>query len=196
MFAILFDADLFIADYFNFETGGMSIIGAIIGGGLGLLGYCLIFRRGQSFKYFDTLAVVLILAQAIGRWGNFFNQEVFGQVIDSSSFFARFPFAVEVDGVFYQALFFYESILNLIAFGILAWIYLKQPKNGYVTGSYLVMYGVIRSCLEMLRQSDYILKFVGLPISLVCSVLMIVLGVAILLYIKFYKGKLKGEKNG
>lgn len=196
LFAVLFDADLFISDYFNFSTGGMSIIGAIIGGGLALFGYCLIFKRSEMFKYFDTLAVVLILAQAIGRWGNFFNQEVYGQVIDSSSFFARFPFAVKIDDVYYQALFFYESILNLISFGFLAWIYLKQLKNGYVTGSYLVMYGVIRSCLEMFRQSDYILRLFGLPISLICSVLMIVLGVSILLYIKFKKVKLKGENNG
>lgn len=195
LFAVLFDDGLTLSDYFNFRTGGMSIIGAVIGGGLGLLMYCLITRETDKMKYFDTLTVVLILAQAIGRWGNFFNGEVYGQVIDSSSVFAIFPFAVKIENVYYQALFFYECVLNLIAFGILAWIYLKEKKCGYVTGGYLVLYGMIRTGLEMLRQNTYILRFGGMPISLICSVLMIVLGVGILIYTKMKNNNIVGVRN-
>lgn len=194
-FAVIFDDSLVLSDYFNFRTGGMSIIGAVIGGGLGLLAYCLLTKKTDKMKYFDVLTVVLILAQAIGRWGNFFNGEVYGQVIDASSKFATFPFAVEVDGVFYQALFFYEFVLNLIAFGIMDVIFLKENKCGYVTGAYLVLYGVIRTGLEMLRQNEYILRLKGLPISLICSVLMIAAGVVILVMTAVGKKKLEVVKN-
>ncbi len=182
LFAIVFDASMRLSDYFNFRTGGMSIIGAVIGGGLGLLCYLLIKREKNMLLYFDTLCVVLILAQAIGRWGNFFNSEVYGQVISDGSAFAKFPFAVEIDGIYYQALFFYESVLNLIGFGILSILFLKTKTNGYVTSVYLIFYGMVRAGLELLRQEEYILKLAGLPISWICSFIMIAGGVIMLIY--------------
>lgn len=180
LFAVLFDSSLSITEYFNFRTGGLSIIGAIIGGGLALLIYLLIKKDKNPLRHFDVLCVVLILAMAIGRWGNFFNTEVYGQVIDSSSFFARFPFAIEINGIYYQALFFYECCLNLVGFIILSIIFFKVKQSGYVTATYLIYYGIVRTILEPLRQSDYILKLWGMPISLICSVIMIVIGVVVM----------------
>lgn len=195
LFAVLFDASMSLTDFFNFRTGGMSIIGAVIGGGLGLLVYLLIKREKNMLRYFDTLCVVLILAQAIGRWGNYFNAEVYGQVIDASSWMARFPFAVEVNGVFYQALFFYEFVLNLIGFGILAFLFLKTNTSGYVTSGYLIFYGIVRTVLEPLRQEAYILKVAGLPVSQICSILMIIVGVGMLAYTIVKTKKSKEVKN-
>ena len=198
LFAVLFDKDLSILQYFNFRTGGMSIIGAIIGGAVGLVLYCIIKKVKNPFLYFDILAVVLILAQAIGRWGNFFNNEVYGQVIESTSIFARFPYAVEVNGVYYQALFLYESVLDLIGFGVLAVMFLMQSDSGYVTASYLIYYGTIRTLLEPLRQQQYILRLWGLPVSRVMSIIMIVAGLALLIYklVMKHKGKGLKESNG
>ena len=181
LFAIMFDSSMSMSDFFNFRTGGMSIIGAVIGGGLGLLAYVLLKREKDKLRYFDVLCVVLILAQAIGRWGNYFNSEVYGQVVDASSWMARFPFAVEVDGVFYQALFFYEFVLNMIGFGILSILFLKTDTSGYVTSGYLIFYGAIRTLLEPLRQEAYILKVAGLPVSQICSIAMIAFGVIMLI---------------
>ena len=183
LFSVLFDEGLNISEYFNFRTGGMSIIGAVIGGAVGLITYVLIKKPSSKWIYFDTLVVVLILAQAIGRWGNFFNGEVYGQVIESGSFFARFPFAVKIDGVYYQALFFYESVLDLIGFLILALIYLCSNKKGLPTAIYLIYYGIVRTFLEQFRQTEYILKLGVLPISRVCSALMITIGVCLLVIV-------------
>ena len=183
LFSVLFDEGLNISEYFNFRTGGMSIIGAVIGGAVGLITYVLIKKPSSKWIYFDTLVVVLILAQAIGRWGNFFNGEVYGQVIESGSFFARFPFAVKIDGVYYQALFFYESVLDLIGFLILALIYLCSNKKGLPTAIYLIYYGIVRTFLEQFRQTEYILKLGVLPISRVCSALMIAIGVCLLVIV-------------
>jgi phosphatidylglycerol:prolipoprotein diacylglycerol transferase len=195
LFAILFDSSMKLSDFFNFRTGGMSIIGAVIGGGLALLIYLLIKKEKNMLLYFDTLCVVLILAQAIGRWGNYFNEEVYGQVIEASSWMARFPFAVKIDGVFYQALFFYEFVLNLIGFMILSAVFTTEKTAGHVTGLYLVYYGAIRAFLEPLRQETYILKYAGLPVSQICSYAMIALGVIILIYVFVKKKKSKEVKH-
>lgn len=197
LFSVLFDEGLNISEYFNFRTGGMSIIGAVVGGAIGLITYVLIKKPACKWIYFDTLVVVLILAQAIGRWGNFFNGEVYGQVIESSSFFARFPFAVKIDGVYYQALFFYESILDLIGFFILSLIYLCSNKNGLPTAIYLIYYGIVRTFLEQFRQTEYILKLGKLPISRVCSAIMIAIGVCLLIIviIQSKKTRVSNEKK-
>lgn len=197
LFACLFDASLSLANFFNFRTGGMSIMGAIIGGGLALLVYCLIKKDKKPFIYFDILCSVLILAQAIGRWGNFFNQELYGAVIEEGSLFAHFPFAVLIDGVHYQALFFYEFVANLIGFVILAIMFIKQKEYGYVTAAYLFIYGAVRTILEPLRQQEYILMLGSVQVSRLFSILMIVAGVALFIWLKIRDKKRMnyGKKN-
>lgn len=194
LFSIIFEDGLVFSDFFHFETGGLSIIGAIIGGGLGLLIYILLRRPEHSLAHFDILCVVLILAQAIGRWGNYFNEEVYGEVVEMGSALARFPFAVLVNGVYYEALFFYESCLNLLGFVILSIIFLKVKEDGLATGVYCIYYGVIRSILETRRQSMYVLQLMGVPVSLVMSIMLIVLGIVItsLTINKIIKKKKKG----
>ena len=195
LFAVLFDSSLSLSDYFNFRTGGMSIIGAVIGGGLALLIYCLIKKEKEPFKFFDTLAVVLILAQAIGRWGNYFNEEVYGQVVEAGSFFAKFPFAVLIDGTYYQALFFYEFCANIVIFVLLSYVHLNVKNTGYVTSLYLILYGMVRTVLEPLRQAEYILKFQGLPISQLLSATMIAFGVLLFVIRFVVNNKKKVNKN-
>lgn len=193
-FSVLFENGLSISDFFNFRTGGMSIIGAVIGGAIGLTVYVFIKKPKSKWLYFDTLVVVLILAQAIGRWGNFFNGEVYGQVIEESSYFAKFPFAVEIDGVHYQALFLYESVLNLIGFLILSLVYLCSNKKGLPTAIYLIFYGSVRTFLEQFRQQEYILKLGNIAISRLFSFLMIFVGIAILVVV-LVQSKKRGALN-
>ena len=181
LFSVFFEESLDFSDFWNFRTGGLSIIGGIICGALGLLLYCLLKRDKDVFKYFDVLAVVLILAQAIGRWGNFFNQEVYGHVIAEDSQFAMFPFAVKIDGTYYMALFFYESVCNLIGFALLSNVYFNSVCNGYTTALYLVYYGFVRAILEPLRETQFILTWNGLRVSQLMSIAMIVIG--LILYI-------------
>lgn len=197
LFSVLFEEGLSMSDFFNFRTGGMSIIGAVVGGAIGLVVYLLIKNPENKWIYFDTLVVVLILSQAIGRWGNYFNNEVYGQVVEAGTFFARFPFAVEIDGVYYQALFFYECVLNLVGFLILSLLYLCSEKKGLPTATYLVYYGIVRTVLEQFRQEEYILRLGSVAISRVFSVAMIVIGIAmlILVLIQARKKKVLNEKK-
>lgn len=197
LFSVLFEDGLSMADFFKFRTGGMSIIGAVIGGAVGLLVYLLIKRPKDKLVYFDTLAVVLILSQAIGRWGNYFNAEVYGQVVEAGSFFAKFPFAVKIDGVYYQALFFYECVLNLVGFLILSLIYLCSEKKGIPTAIYLIYYGIVRTILEQFRQEEYILRLGNIAISRVFSIAMIAIGVVmfVCVLIQAHKKKVLNEKE-
>jgi len=195
LFSVMFEPDLSIADYFNFRTGGMSIIGAVLGGAIGIGILCLV-KKINFFEVADVLCVVLILAQAIGRWGNYFNNELYGQqIIDPALQF--FPFAVEINGLYYEALFFYESILNLIGFVILICIYWFVKQKGLAVGGYLVYYGIVRFFLEPRRQADYILKLGDIQISRLFSLIMVVAGLAILTYIlvKYLKNKNKLEEQ-
>ena len=198
LFSVIFESGLSLKDFFNFRTGGMSIIGAVIGGALGILIYTLIMKeKDEPFKYFDIVCAVLLLAQAIGRWGNYFNGEVYGQLIKSGSLFARFPFAVEVNGQFYQALFFYECVLDLIGFFFTAEIFLCVKKStGYTTGFYLTYYGVVRTILEGFRQEKYILKIAGIQVSLVCSILMIIAGITVFVLAYRFNKKKKALNYG
>lgn len=196
LFSVLFDSGLSIADYFKFREGGMSIIGAVIGGGIGLTILCAI-KKYNFFALADVLVVVLILAQAIGRWGNYFNGELYGQEITNPSL-QFFPFAVNINGVYYEALFFYESVLNLLGFVLLISLYWKLNIKGIATGSYLVYYGTVRFFLEPRRQAEYILKLGNIQISRLLSLMMILVGIAILIYVivTFVKSKkLKKEKG-
>ena len=194
-FYVLFDNGL--SEFFNFRSGGMSIIGAVVGGALGLIAYLLIKKPKDKWVYFDVLAVVLILAQAVGRWGNFFNGEVYGQVIESGSEFAKFPFAVKIEGIYYQALFLYESVLNLIGFAILALTFLCSKRKGLPTAMYLIYYGLVRTILEGFRQEGYILRLGSFAVSRLFSIAMIVIGVALLVWIliKSKKREVKHEKK-
>jgi len=194
LFAVLFDGSLSLSDYFDFRSGGMSIIGALCGGVIGLILLRLIRKRSILVSA-DLIVVVLILAQAIGRWGNFFNTEIYGKPIINEAW-QIFPFAVEVNGEFFEALFFYESILNLIGFVILICIYWFVKQKGLAVGGYLVYYGIVRFFLEPRRQADYILKAGTIQISRLMSLIMFLIGIAILIYVivkKYTRNKKKEQ---
>ena len=175
LFSVVFDSGADITDFFEFRNGGMSIIGGLLGGVVGVMLYSLI-KKCNFFMVTDVLAPLVILAQAIGRWGNFFNMEVYGKEVVNESL-QWFPFAVEVYGTWHHALFFYESVLNLLGFVLLFYLLYKfRHKFGVVTGAYLVYYGVVRFFLESLRMDEFILRFGEVPISKVMSVLWYLLG--------------------
>ena len=193
LFSVLFDSGSSILDFFKFRQGGMSIIGAVIGGVIGLTILCLI-KKYNFLKVADVIVPVLILAQAIGRWGNYANGEVYGIATVSESL-QFFPMSVFVNGEWHLALFFYECVLNLIGFALLMILYFKTKKAGICTATYLVYYGVIRSILESLRDEQYILKWGNVPVSQLVSVLFIIAGISIFIYLIAYNNKSKGRQN-
>lgn len=136
--------------------GGLGIPGAVIGGALALYIYCR--KKNLNFwTWTDIIAPGLALAQAIGRLGNYFNQEVYGAPTD-------LPWAITIDRAHrlpeymdqatYHPLFAYEMIYNLINMGILLWIgrkYADRLKPGDIFLVYLIIYPVGRFLLEFLR---------------------------------------------
>ena len=138
-----------------FWQGGLAIYGGVIGGALGL--YLLSRRRRIScLTLFDVAAPLVILGQAIGRWGNFFNGEAYGYPVQSA-FWQFFPVAVQVDGVWHLATFFYESCWDLAGF-IVLWRYrLRARRAGDVFFLYLLWYGAGRTIIEGLRTDSLML---------------------------------------
>lgn len=136
--------------------GGLGIPGGVAGGALAF--YLYARKRDINFGIWaDIIAPGLALAQAIGRWGNFINQEVYGSPSD-------LPWAIRIDPqhrlpefadvATYHPLFLYESLFNLVNMGFLLWISRKfgdKLKNGDVFLTYLISYPIFRFFMEFLR---------------------------------------------
>lgn len=148
--------------------GGLAIYGAVIGGLIGMFIYSRV-KKIRFLKLADCIAPGLVLAQAIGRWGNFFNQEAFGLPINNGELM-WFPFAVYIEGYhtfngqpcsnpYHMATFFYESVWCLIVFIILWSCRRKFKHDGDAILSYAALYGLERMFVERLRgDSLYIIK--------------------------------------
>lgn len=151
--------------------GGLAIYGAIIGGAIGVW---LVSRRKKLpfWALADLVAPGLILGQAIGRWGNFFNGEAYGyQVTDPVLQF--FPVAVFVDGAWHMATFFYESVWNLMGF---VFLHLNRKRflksgRGVMFAWYLIWYGLGRAVIEGWRTDS--LMWGTWRVSQVLSVLLV-----------------------
>jgi phosphatidylglycerol:prolipoprotein diacylglycerol transferase len=173
------------SNFFDFRNGGMAIYGGVIAAAIALFIYTHFFKKCSFFAVADILVVCLIIAQSIGRWGNFFNTELYGPVTASHVF----PFTViGTDGLPHLALFFLESLLNFIGFFILLFIFMRQKKIGTASGVYLIFYGVVRAILEPLRESEFILWVGSLHVSVIVSIAAIVSG-ALILFLN-HKGKI------
>ncbi len=147
--------------------GGLAIYGGVIGGALGVL--ALAKARKIPFPQLaDLVAPGLLLAQAIGRWGNFFNSEAYGTLVLNPDL-QFFPVAVYADGGWHLAAFFYESVWNLTGFAFL----LRFRKTcykagwGYVFAAYLIWYGLGRMVIEGIRTDS--LMWGSLRVSQVLS---------------------------
>lgn len=201
VYYVLFSLDEFNTFWEMLEIwkGGLAIYGGVIGGIIGV-GICCAVKKRNFVDTLDVLAPVLILGQAMGRWGNFINQEVFGYEVTNPNW-QWFPFAVHIDNGLYNgwflATFFYESMLNLIGFILLVILLRKVKVRGIVGCGYLIFYGLVRFFLEGLRVSTYILYIPGtkFPVSQAVSLSMIVIGAVWLTIIAIrYKGNAKNSK--
>ena len=134
--------------------GGLSIFGAVLGGALGVVLYARKHRL-DVLSWLDMAAVAVPLGQAIGRWGNYVNEELYGKPTD-------LPWGITVSnpppeygpGTQFHPLFLYESLWNLAVTGVLLWVWLRyrdRLKKGDFLLLYLLAYGTARYFLEFLR---------------------------------------------
>lgn len=137
----MFRGDVF--SMLNIRSGGLSIHGGILGGVLAGLIYCKV--TGFDFwRLGDLTAPGLILGQAIGRWGNFFNQEAYG--VETS-----LPWAMYIDGAWRHPTFLYEFIWNLLVLGFLLWMSKREKVDGGIFLRYLIWYSAGRYFIEGVR---------------------------------------------
>lgn len=146
---VIFEWDYYsknLSQIINFRGGGLAIHGGIIGGIIALY----FFVRNKEITLLDMVDVItpsLALGQAIGRWGNFVNQEAHGGPTD-------LPWGIVIDGVSYHPTFLYESIGDFIIFGFLLWYRKKNPAKGKVSSIYFIGYGILRFFVEGLRTDS------------------------------------------
>ena len=160
----------------NFRGGGLGIFGGLAGGLLGMVIYT---RRARiPFLGWADLAVVgLALGQAIGRWGNFFNQELYGRPTD-------LPWAITIDPVYrlpdfaayerFHPAFLYESLWSLGTFFVLLWLARRRNVRllpGELMALYLVAYAVGRMLLELVRLDSRAVPFFGLETGVAVATL-------------------------
>lgn len=168
LYYVLFELETYLADpvrILYIWEGGLAIYGAVIAG---LLGAFIYSRRKKTrfLKLADCIAPGLVLAQAIGRWGNFFNQEAFGLPVTNPDLM-WFPLAVKIDrpwmngyhtfnGIacdnpYHLATFFYESVWCLLVFVVLWSRRKKFRHDGDAILTYAMLYGFERMFVEALR---------------------------------------------
>jgi phosphatidylglycerol:prolipoprotein diacylglycerol transferase len=166
-----------------FGGAGLGIFGAVIGGAIGMIIYTK-WKKLSTLRWFDICAPGIILAQAIGRWGNYFNQEVYGKP-------TGLPWGISIDNPVYpytsdqrfHPLFAYESILNLLGC-ILLLVIGRKYKNRLLDGDifclYVIYYSTIRFGLEWLRIGNW--KLVGFPTACWISIVAIIASISIMVY--------------
>lgn len=165
----------------NIREGGLAIHGGLLGAIVS--GYIMARIKKVNFlDLLDTVAPSFIIAQAIGRWGNFFNQEAHGGVV-SKEFISHFPTFIQngmfINGSYYHPTFLYESIWNVIVFIILMVLSRKNLKKGSIFYLYIIFYSIGRFFIEGLRTDSLMLG--PLRMAQVVSITLIIIGIILLI---------------
>lgn len=160
--------------------GGQSIHGGILGSVLASFIYTKL-RKISFYSYIDIAAVIAPLGQAIGRWGNFFNNEAFGIPASNIIFRLYIPHEYRPHGYFesqyFHPVFLYESFLNFVIFVFLFRNYKFWRENkGRTFWTYLLSYSVVRFFLEFLRV-DSIYLFPNIAYAHVVSIIIVLVSV-------------------
>lgn len=153
-----------VKEILNFREGGLAIHGAIIAGAIAGYFFCK-YKKIKFWTLADITAPSIILGQAIGRWGNFVNQEAHGGP-------TNLPWGIIVNGVKVHPTFLYESIWNFIVFGLLLSFSKKKKYDGQIFILYIILYSIARFFIEGLRTDS--LMFGPFRIAQLISILSIV----------------------
>jgi len=177
---------------FAIWNGGLAIYGALIGGFLGLFLYLVKTKHlNQILKWCDVLAPGILVAQVIGRWGNYVNSEAIGPP-------TSLPWSVYIDKDLrpsryisssnFHPLFLYESIWNLIGLFIIMRCSRWFKFTGRTFSFYLIWYGLGRFVYEFGRSDTAL--FLNIKVAQIISVVMVIMGILLLWKIKKNVGKL------
>ena len=171
-------------------NGGLAIHGGIIGS-FAAAWFVVKYYQINFWEIADAVAPSMILGQAIGRWGNYFNQEAYGYEVDP----VQIPWAMYIDGAWRHPTFLYESVWNLLVFGLLLFLrsrYHRLPTGG-LFAIYIGAYSVGRFFIEGFRTDSLMLG--PLRMAQVTSLSFLLLSAALLWYLGRQEGR-QQQKNG
>lgn len=185
LYYVIFEWDLYrenLLDIFNIRKGGLAIYGGVIGGIVAALIFAK-WKKQDFWNLADICAPSLILGQAIGRWGNYLNQEAYGPIVANPEW-QWFPAAVFIDAKqqWHMATFFYESAWNFIVFLILMFYRKRRKKTGEVLLLYLILYALGRFFIEGLRTDSLVIGGGNIRVSQWLSAILFIAGIGILVY--------------
>ena len=199
LYYVLFNLDYYLAsplEILKVWNGGLAIHGGIIVGLITLLIYCKI-KKVKPLRVTDIAVPSLIIAQAIGRWGNFFNSEAHGPFTTLANLKELFipQFIIDgmyINGVYYHPTFYYESLWCILGFIVLLLVrkFYKSLKCGQLTCIYLMWYGVGRLFIESLRTDSLMIG--SIKVAQLVSIGMVAIGLLLFIYLCFNKLK-KGK---
>lgn len=186
LYYVVFNLDYYqnIVDVLKIWEGGLAIHGGVIAGLITIILYCKKYQV-RTIRVLDFIAPALLIAQSIGRWGNFFNGEAHGaattlahlQNLHIPNFIIN---GMNIGGVYYEPTFLYESLWCL--FGVIIILIIrriKYTKVGQPTAIYLMWYGLGRFFIEMMRTDSLMLG--GFKVAQIVSVVMVLVGLVIIM---------------
>ena len=189
-------------DMINIRGGVLAIYGGIIAGALTLFVYCRIKKKDWR-RLFDLVAPGVMIAQAMGRWGNFFNGEAHGGIVGEGSplYFLRMglnPNDLTQGMAYVHPTFLYESLWNILGFVLInVFIYKRKRFNGQIVLTYAAWYGFGRMFIEGLRTDSLYLGGgnSGIRVSQLVGFLCFVIGTGLMIYmfIRTKKQEARGE---
>lgn len=200
LYYVLFNISYYrynLIEIFEIWNGGLAIHGGLITGAITVYVYTKDYKI-DFMRFLDIVVPSVILAQAIGRWGNFFNSEAHGfattitelQRLHIPNFIIQ---GMRIGGVYYLPTFYFESLWCLLGFIVLLIIrHLKYVKVGTTTAVYLMWYSFGRFFIEAWRTDS--LMFGGFKIAQIVSVLLFVASIVYIIYI-YNKGKYSNLYN-
>jgi len=173
--------------------GGIAIYGALIAGAITIFAVCR-YKKIPFLKMFDATAPGVMIGQILGRWGNFFNGEAYGeQVLEGNPlYFLRMGLIPNIESYsqmyYFHPTFLYESVWNLVGFLLIHFLYKKKKFDGQVFFMYIAWYGFGRMLIEGLRTDSL---YVGVfRISQVVGFLCFVIG-ATVLFVRLLRARRK-----
>ena len=181
-----------LVDVFNIRAGGVNILGGFIGAALAG-GLYVRWRRLKFWHYADVAGPALLIAQAIGRWGNFINQELYGPPTE-------LPWGITIDPQFrlpqysnlaiyppetrFHPTFLYEFIVLFVGFVLLVWLnsrYRERWKPGTLFGLFLIWWGGNRAWIELFRPDQATIGNTVITYSMLVAIALVIAGVLVLL---------------
>ena len=180
-----------IADVLDIRSGGLAIYGGVIAGAITIVIVCLI-KKISWRKLFDAVGPGVMLAQAMGRWGNFFNGEAYGDIVKEGNplYFMRMGLisnnTISEFGtremVYVHPCFLYESLWNILGFVLINLVYKKKKFDGQIALYYFAWYGFGRMFIEGLRTDALYIGNTGIRVSQLLGFLLFAVGTALIVY--------------